>query len=238
MKLNHRWLRQITKLGFLFLLGTSMSAEAELFGFGGGGWKEEALQPDGSKIVVERKVARKGRHEIGQRPAIGNQSLTFAIPETGQQVKWEDTYSEDVGGGNFSPMLLGMLQGKAYVVTSPKGCLSYNKWGRPNPPYLVFRYEGKDWQRIALAELPAEFKLPNLIISSPDDQVEKSGTRFITAEMVGRMNRGFGRSEYKSIMREPYKSAGGDCEELIRYKGHWIMPNDPVARGMVDRKTK
>lgn len=238
MEAKHRWLNQIMKLGFLLMMGMSMSAEAGLFGFGGDSWKEEALQPDGTKIVVKRSVARKGRHEIGQRPAIGNQSLTFAMPGTGQRVKWEDTYSEDVGGGNFSPMLLGELQGKAYVLASPTGCLSYNKWGRPNPPYVVFRHEGEEWKRIALADLPAEFKLPNLIISSPDDEIEKSGTRFITAEIVGRMNQGFGQAEYKAILREPYKGAGGGCEELIRYKGHWIMPNDPVARGMVDRKTK
>lgn len=238
MNANHRWLKQMAKTGLALTMGVSMSAEAGLFGFGGDSWKEEALQHDGAKIVVERNVVRKGRHEIGQRPAIGNQSLTFAMPGTGERVKWEDTYSEDVGGGNFSPMLLGVLQGKAYVLASPKGCLSYNKWGRPNPPYVVFRYEGKEWKRIALADLPTEFKLPNLIISSPDDEVEKSGTRFITAELVGRMNQGFGRSEFRSILREPYKGAGGSCEELIRYKGHWIMPNDPVARDMVDRKAK
>lgn len=202
MKANHSWLRQMAKLGFLLMMGAIMSAEAGFLWVGGDSWKEEALQPDGAKIIVERSVARKGRHEIGQRPAIGNQSLTFTMPGTGREVKWEDAYSEDVGGGNFSPMLLGVLKDKAYVLASPTGCLSYNKWGRPNPPYVVFRYEGKEWKRIALADLPAEFKLPNLIISSPDDEVEKSGTRVITAEMVGRMNQGFGQAEYKSILRE------------------------------------
>ncbi|MDK9705274.1 MAG: hypothetical protein OEL20_19285 [Sulfuritalea sp.] len=223
MKGNHRWLRQMPKLGYLLMIGTAMNAEAGFLGFGGDSWKEEALQPDGAKIVVERNVARKGRHEIGQRPAIGNQSLAFAMPGTGERVKWEDTYSEDVEGGNFSPMLLGVLQGKAYVLTSPTGCLAYNKWGRPNPPYVVFRYEGKEWKRIALADLPAEFKMPNLIISSPDDEVEKSGARFITAEMVGRMNQGFGQAEYKAILREAIKNAGGNCGEMVRTSdGGWI----------------
>lgn len=204
-------------------MGLSMNAKAGLFGLGGDSWKEEALQPDGSKIVVERSVARKGRHEIGQRPAIGNQSLTFTMPGTKQLVKWEDAYSEDVGGGNFSPMLLGVLQGKAYVLASPTGCLSYNKWRRPNPPYVIFRYEGKEWTRIALADLPAEFKLPNLIISSPDDEVEKSGTRFIKAEMVGRMNQGFGQAEYKAILREAINNPGGRCGEMVRTSnGGWI----------------
>lgn len=165
------------------------------------------------------------------------------MPGTGLRIKWEDSYSEDVGNGNFSPMMLGVLQGKAYVVASPTGCLSYNKWGRPNPPYVVFRHEGSEWKRIALADLPGEFKLPNLIISSPDDEVEKAGTRLITAGMVGRIN-GFDESwrgvppQYRSILREAYKNAGGSCEELIRYKGHWIMPNSPIARDMVDKKTK
>lgn len=210
------WLKVISVFGLMLSLGLSMNANAGLFGLGGSSWKEEALQPDGTKVVVERSVSRKGRHEIGQRPAIGNQSLSFTMPGTGQLVMWEDTYSEDVGGGNFSPMLLGISQGKAYVVASPTGCLSYNKWGRPNPPYVVFRYEGKAWNRIALVGLPAEFKLPNLIISSPDDEVEKSGTRFITAEMIGRMNQVFVRPEYKSILREAIKNAGGSCGEMIR----------------------
>jgi len=192
----------MAKLVFLLVMGASTTSEAGFLGFSGDSWKEEALQSDGSKIVVERKVSRKGRHEIGQRPAIGDQSLIFVLPGTGQHVKWEDTYSEDVGNGNFSPMLLGVTQGKAYLVASPKGCLSYNKWGRPNPPYVVFRYEGKEWKRVALVELPAELKQPNLIFSSPDDQVEKSGTRFITAEMVGRMNQGSNQPEYKTILRE------------------------------------
>jgi len=195
-------LKRFSAIGLALALGASMNANAGLFGLGGSSWKEEALQPDGTKVVVERSVSRKGRHEIGQRPAIGDQSLSFTMPGTGHSVKWEDTYSEDVGGGNFAPMLLGVLQGKAYVVASPAGCLSYNKWGRPNPPYVVFQYEGKEWKRIALADLPADFKLPNLIISSPDDEVEKSGTRFITAEMIGRINAAFRRDEYRSILRE------------------------------------
>lgn len=243
MNYQHQLLKAFSAVGLILAMGASMNANAGFFGFGGSSWKEEALQPDGTKVVVERSVSRKGRHEIGQRSAIGDQSLAFTLPGTGQRIKWEDTYTEDVGNGNFSPLLLGVSQGKAYVVASPTGCLSYNKWGRPNPPYLVFRHEGSEWKRIALGDLPAEFKRPNLIISSPDDEVEKSGTRLVTAEMVGRINgldepwRGV-PLQYKSILREAYNGAGGSCEELILYKGHWIMPNSPIARDVVDRKTK
>lgn len=183
------------------------------------------MQPDGTKIVVERTVSRKGRHEIGQRPAIGDQILEFKMPGTGQHLKWEDNYSEDVGNGNFSPMLLGVLSGKAYMVASPKGCLSYNKWGRPNPPYVVFRHEGTEWKRIGIAELPTEFRLPNLIISSPDDQVQKSGLRFLRAEHVGQMNQGFAPPEFKAILREPLAT-----ERCPRYSSG-PKPPIPIPQG-------
>lgn len=202
MNRNQLLLKQMGRLGFLLLIGSSMTAEAGVFGLGGSSWKEEALQPDGTKIVVERSLSRKGRHEIGHRSPGGDESLSFVMPGIGQRLIWEDKYSEDIESGNFNPLMLGVSQGRAYVVVTPQGCLSYNKWGKPNPPYVVFRHESKEWKRIVLADLPAEFKLPNLIISSPDDQVEKSGTRFITAEMVGRMNQGGGRAEFKSILRE------------------------------------
>ncbi len=49
MKVNCQWLKQMAKLGFLFLVGASMSAEAGLFGFGDVSWKEEVLLHDDSK---------------------------------------------------------------------------------------------------------------------------------------------------------------------------------------------
>ena len=58
-------------------------------------------------------------------------------------------------------MLLDIRQGGAYIVANNMGCLSYNKWGRPNPPYVVFKYEGKEWKRIPVHELPAEINRPN-----------------------------------------------------------------------------
>jgi Ca2+-binding RTX toxin-like protein len=231
-------LRSLQRATFILMMGVSMSAGAGLFGFGGDSWKEEALQPDGEKIVVERHVLRKGSHELGQRPSFGYQSLTFTMPGTQQEVKWEDTYSEELGSANFNPMLLGVLKDKAYVVATLKGCLSYNKWGRPNPPYIVFKYEGKEWKRITLAELPAELKMPNLIFSSPDDEVEKSGKRFITAEMVEQMNQGFSQPEYKTILREAFAGAERGCDEMVYYKGMWVGPGDSIGKRMMDRKSK
>lgn len=187
----------------LMILGGGMSACA----MGGTNWKEEVLLHDGSKILVERNLIRKGRHEPFQRPAIGEQRLSFTLPSTKRQVVWQDEYSEDLGSANFLPMMLEIDKDTAYLVVSPMGCLSYNKLGRPNPPYVVFKYQGKAWDRIALQELPARFKTPNLIISAPDD-VKQVGGNLISAETVKELNNRRGAAgdeqpQYRSILREP-----------------------------------
>ena len=202
-------------------------------------WKEEVLLHDGTKIVAERSVSRGGRHEIGQKPPYKEQSLVFTMPGSNRQVTWEDTFSEDVGSANFLPMLLDVSNDVAYLVARPMGCLSYNKWGRPNPPYVIFKYDGKVWQRIQLQELPTEIQTPNLISSMPDIEMEKAGTRFISAAMITKITSRYKKPENKAILREPLtkERINQMCMEMILYKGFWIMPNDPIARKMVDEKS-
>jgi len=180
------------------LLGACMSTTAM---GGGDSWKEEVLLHDGQKMMVERAVERGGRHEIGQKPDYIKQSLSFTIPGTKQQTIWEDKFSEDLGASNFLPMLLDVRNGVAYLVASPMGCLSYNKWGRPNPPYVVFKYQGKEWQRIPLQELPLAIKTPNVIFSMPDIEVEKLGTRFVSSEQIRAITARYTHPEYKTIRR-------------------------------------
>lgn len=226
----------------ILIMGTSMNA----FGFLGLGnsasWKEEVLLHDGQKIVAERSVDRGGRHEIGQQPPIKEQSLTFTIPTTNERTTWRSDYSEDVGLADFTAILLDIVQRTAYVVSSPVGCLSYNKWGRPNPPYMIFKYQDKKWQQITLQELPVEIKTPNLIISSPDNEVERMGKRFIPAEDVRKNNSSLTQPEFKTILREPVKpgTAGSsvNCEEMIHYKCGWISPHGTFGRDLMDRTCK
>ncbi|MDH2916750.1 MAG: hypothetical protein PXX77_07735 [Gallionella sp.] len=203
MNKQNGMMKRIAKLSLVLLLGASMSACAGLFGFGGTNWKEEVLLYDGSKIVVKRSVERGGRHELGQKPPYKEQSLSFTMPSTNQTITWEDHYSEDIGSASFLPMTLDIHQGTAYLVADTMGCLSYNKWGRPNPPYVIFKHDGKEWKRVALQDLPAEIKLPNLIMSMPDVVVERMGKSFVTAEEIQRIISNYPQPEYRSILREP-----------------------------------
>lgn len=219
---NGHWLLKAFKtIGLIFTLGASMSACALN---GEVSWREEALLHDGSKIIVTRTVERGGRHEIGQRPPIKEQSLTFAMPGLGQKVRWEDKYSKDVGSANFNLMMLEVLNGTAYLLGSPMGCLSYNKWGRPNPPYVIFQYQGNEWKRITLQELPSEFKMPNLIISSPDDRAAKVDSEgLVSAEKIKELNKDFRQPEYKTILRESITHVG--CPVLVPFEGGWAGPD-------------
>lgn len=240
MRTNTLWLKRIAELGLILMMGASMSASAGLFGFGGTSWKEEVLLHDGGKIIVERSIDRGGRHEIGQQPPVKVESMAFTLPATDERIIWKSEFSTDIGYADFQPLLLDVFQGVAYVVTSPVGCLSYNKWGRPNPPYVIFKYQDKAWQRIAMQELPAELSKPNLIISSPDNEVEKMGKRFVTAAMVQQANSDLTQTQFKTILREavPKERINAMCMEMVPYKGSWVMPNDPIARRFIDQQQK
>jgi len=214
-----------------------MSAEASFLGFGGTSWKEEALLHDGSKIIVTRSVEHGGRHELGQEPPYKEQSLTFTLPGTNQTIKWKDHYSDDIGSSSFMPLAVDIAKGTPYLVADTMGCLSYNKWGRPNPPYVVFKYDGKEWQRIPLSELPDEIKRPNLIFSMPDIEMEKLGKSFVNAQMIQQINNSgrIKQSEHLTILREPMKKAefgsSLSCPELVRIKGGWASPGGSKAPG-------
>lgn len=193
-------LKRRAALGLALVLSGCASAQTN----GATTWKEEALLHDGSKLVVERTVKLGGRREVGQEPPIREQSLSFTLPGTTQKVAWRDTFSADIGTANFLPMLLEIHNSAIYLLAYPMGCLSYNKWGRPNPPYVVFTQDGnKSWNRIALQELPADIKNPNLIFLSPDIEARKAGSAVISAEAIKALYANYRQPEFRSILREP-----------------------------------
>lgn len=206
MKTIHFWLKRITKLGLILMMGVGMSADAGLFGFGGTTWKEEVLLHDGQKIIAKRSQSYGGRNEIVQSSPIKEHTITFTLPNTGKSLSFKSEYSEDVGRANFNLLALHILNGTPYIVAEPNLCLSYNKWGRPNPPYLIFKYDGKTWQRILLAELPSEFKSINLIINNGrEEDIERAANKlgYVSADGVRSINSSLTQPEYKTILREP-----------------------------------
>ena len=242
MKTNHPWLQQITKFGFLLTMGASMNASAGLFGFGGTSWKEEVLLHDGSKIVVKRSQSYGGRHEIGQSPPIKEQEINFTMPGSGERITWKSEYGEDIGRANFIALALHILDGTPYIVVKPNLCLAYNKWGRPNPPYVIFKHEGNAWKRIPLEELPIRFKDLNLLISTKAEEKAIAAQSVVSAELVKKLNGSLEQPELRTILREaikpPAPGSSINCEELVFYKGAWVGPGDSIGKRMMDLKSK
>lgn len=238
MSKGHWLLKRTMKLGLILMMGVGMNADAGLFGLGNTSWKEEVLLHDGSKIIVKRSQSRGGRHEIGQPSPIKEHAITFTLPSSNQTITWRDEFSEEIGHSNFDLLALHILNGTPFIVASPDGCLSYNKWGRSNPPYIIFKFDGNAWQRIPLSEFPAEFKEINLVINTLAHEMEISSQSPVRAELVRKLNSSLVQPEFKTILREALPNVGKECIELVLYKGAWIMPNDPVMHRMLDRKAK
>jgi len=203
-------------------LALMVSASACGFlGIGGTSWKEEVLLHDGSKIVVKRHKERHGRHEIGQKPPTGDQSIEFTVPGTDRALTWRDDYSKDVGSANFNLIALHILNGTPYIVTTAYGCFSYSKWGRPNPPYIIFKYDGQNWQRIQMEELPKEFKTINLIANdSREREIEEAAKLrgYVPGSAIFKLNAALSQPEYGAILRKPLPGSALCPPEMRGFK--------------------
>lgn len=210
-------------------------------GLGSTSWKEEILLHDGSKIIVKRSQSYGGSHEIGQSPPVKEHTIKFEIPGSRKELVWTSEYGEDIRRTNFNLLALHVKNGTPYLVVEPNLCLAYNKWGRPNPPYLIFKHDSNTWQRIQLAELPAELKTINLIVNNGrEEDIGKAAQKFgyVSPEDTQHINNSLGQPEYRSILREslPQERVDRECPPRIFYKGGWISPEeDSVGRRLMDK---
>jgi hypothetical protein len=104
--------------------------------------------------------------------------------------------------------------------------LSYNEWGRPNLPYVFFRYDGNAWQCISLEQFPAEFKTLNVTIPFGWHAVEEmSSSSLVSAKKIEASNRGLTQPEYRTILREllAQERTKRMCAELVSNgKDTWL----------------
>lgn len=238
MRTNNGMIKQIAKLGMILMMGASMSAEAGLFSHTTE-WKEEVKLNDGRVMVVERHFNLGGYPTLDahERTPL-DQTVTFTLPDSNKKISWKTEFRNDVPELNsLSPLLLDVVGGIPYLATSPAGCIAYNKWGRPNPPYVLYKYVNDEWKRIPLEEFPAVLVHANLM-GRPASNLLKP---YYTIEAAKAVREDGNIDDYaKTILRAPVKGGDGitSCLELVLYKGKWIMPNDPVMRAILDRQSK
>lgn len=201
-----------------------MNADAGISGHTKG-WKEEVQLHDGRVLVVERFYSLGGYPtlEARERRAL-DQTISFSMPDIGKRISWKTEYRQDLPEPNsLGPLLLDIVDGVPYLATSPAGCIAYNKWGRPNPPYILFKYENDAWQQIPLKEFPAELVEANLM-HMPASSLLKP---YYPVEAAKAQRQDGNINAYaKTILREPLaKGSIGitSCEHMIPYgKSGWL----------------
>ncbi len=152
-------------------------------------WKEEVLLHDGRRVIAERTQNYGGFPTFAsQERAVLNEEWVFPMPESGEKIVWKSDFRRPPEGDSLMLLKFDILNGVPYIATTPAGCLSYNYWKRPNPPYVLFEYDGVEWRQIALAAFPAAFKVSNVVVGGRSNPERQLGTT-ISAEEIDEYNR-------------------------------------------------
>jgi hypothetical protein len=220
--MKSRLLRSFSTIILILTLGVTMSADAGLFDRSKG-WKEEVVLHDGRVLVIERHFNLGGypTPDAHER-ALLDETISFSLSGSNKKISWKTNFKNDASEPNsLSALLLDVVEGVPYLATSPAGCIAYNKWGRPNPPYILFKHINDAWQRIALEEFPPMLVHANLM-STPDSRLLKP---YYTVEQVKAQMQGRNiAAAAKTILRETV-SASQLCPEWVYFEGNWVSPS-------------
>jgi hypothetical protein len=107
-------------------------------------WKEDVQLPDGRTITVTQKRDYQGSYGSHQS------WLTFELPETKGQVTWNE---------KLYPVMLGVADGKVYVVGRPRGDNYIRDYRRPKYMYVAFELRNSKFERIAFMALPEPLRI-------------------------------------------------------------------------------
>ncbi len=193
-------------------------------------WKEEVQLHDGKTLIVTRTHTYdpRGFREIGQGPPLVEATVTFTVPGTKKEVAWKSDFGR-ANQDSLVLLMLSFLKDTPYLATEPAGCLAYNKWGRPNPPYVFFKFDG-EWKRIPLEQFPAEFKETNVVLSPDSNENKKKKIQemtgcdgFVSVENIKKLNRD---SMTHTLTRAPItsgpKNVAASCGKMVYVGDGWM----------------
>ncbi|MDZ4255791.1 MAG: hypothetical protein U1A72_24765 [Sulfuritalea sp.] len=168
-------------------------------GVGAGGsrsWKEQVILPDGRELIVERSHTLGNRFDrelsaINAPPGATAYVVTVPLPD-GRKVSWEAEHKDMI------PIAVTVASGSAYVLASPS-CFTFQKLGFPEPPFILFKHEEKQWTRTTIAEFPDVITEANLLIATDSQRAANEFDKgVVTAKAVKRLNEG-------NVMRHIYR---------------------------------
>jgi hypothetical protein len=156
-------------------------------------------------ITARRTYVLGGRSEPGARESSSTfQTVTFNTPAG--EIEWTTDFRDSQPEPNsLSLIAFDIVKGIPYIATRPAGCIAYNKWQRPNPPQIFFKYVDKQWVRVALAEFPSEITQANVVLGRPSTEILKP---FYSVADVRRENSDVKVPQYRTILREAMTATG------------------------------
>ena len=193
-------------------------------------WKEEVLLHDGSKIIAERHYNLGGYPGLDAHERVPlDETVTFKLPNN-KNIVWKNDFRDSEPEPNsLNHFRFDIVNGVPYLATYPAGCIAYNKWGRPNPPQILLKYENDQWQRITLTELPSVLvgATANVIVGRPATSLLKA---FYTVEEVNAKNAPISTPEYKTILREAVKGSDAvtNCPDFNSQQYRSFKPPLPM----------
>lgn len=111
-------------------------------------WTEDVLLPDGRTVTLTRHQEYERRYSW---EAFGNGDYWFEFknPDTGKPVRW----SHDRGLGTVALLVSNAAPYLLTITADGHGMEAYHN---PNPPYLLFKFEGAAWTQLTLKEMPIQ----------------------------------------------------------------------------------
>src|SRR5690606_22753592 len=125
-------------------------------------WKEEVKLNDGRIIMVNQKwrCDRIGKYNTGKEycSTMRESWLTFQLPEfSNQEITWNE---------ELMPLVLNVDQGQLYIVGIAEGG-QFLIYGKPQPPYIGYRWNADEWHRIPFEEIPEAIYKTNMATEFP-----------------------------------------------------------------------
>jgi hypothetical protein len=165
-------------------------------------WKQEVQLQDGRVIDVDRKSKRTGNLFPENVHIEYEQTLSLVNPDSKEKITWT------IPKGTLTSML-DFDQGVPYLVLRTGSVADYNTWDCPNPPFIIYRYEKSEWQRIPIEQLPEQFTVPNLFLGYGTDEKAAADGAVTVAEMQKSIKES--AKEFRTIYREKINSNVEGC---------------------------
>lgn len=147
-------------------------------------WTEDVRLPDGRAVTLTRYQEFKGPHELGDTSSASDYWFEFKHPDTGQVVRWQ--HDRDLAA------LALMMDGVVPVLLVMPNFGGLDRLGCPNPPYLLYRYEGVNWRQASIDQIPIKRLRVNMTFNPKDQRKAIEGSGYhLTADQTSNSERDY-----------------------------------------------